>query len=73
MLVVVVTANHFWLDGVAAAGLLVVAMAVVAAIERLRVRQAVQRLYRPAAPDAAVLTVEEDGLLEAAVTRDRAG
>jgi hypothetical protein len=70
MLVVVVTANHFWLDGVAAAGLLVVAMLVVAAIERLRIRQVVRRLYRPAAPDPAVLAVEEDPLIEAAATRD---
>jgi PAP2 superfamily len=70
MLVVVVTANHFWLDGVAAAGLLVVALSVVAAIERLRIRQVVRRLYRPAAPDVAVLTAEGDGLVEAAATRD---
>jgi hypothetical protein len=70
MLVVVVTANHFWLDGVAAAGLLVVAMLVVAGIERLRIRQVVGRLYRPAVPDGAVLSVEEERLIEAAVTRE---
>jgi hypothetical protein len=70
MLVVVVTANHFWLDGVAAAGLLVAAMLVVAAIERLRIRQVVRRLYRPGVPDPAVLAVQEDPLMEAAATRD---
>ena len=37
MLVVVVTANHYWLDGAAAAVLLGVGMAVAAAVERLRV------------------------------------
>jgi hypothetical protein len=50
MLVVVVTANHYWLDGAGAALLLAVAIPVAAAIERVRIRQLWRLGYRPVGP-----------------------
>jgi hypothetical protein len=57
MLVVVVTANHYWLDGVAAALLLAVAIPAAAGIERIRVRQQAWLAYRRLRP-APVLPVD---------------
>jgi hypothetical protein len=71
MLVVVVTANHFWLDGAAAALLLAVAISVAAAIERLQLRHGLARMWRPVRPaPAGSLTVEMDGALDAPASRD---
>jgi hypothetical protein len=50
MLVVVVTANHYWLDGAAAGLLLAVAIPVAAGIDRVRTRQLARLGYRPYRP-----------------------
>jgi hypothetical protein len=52
LLVVVVTANHFWLDGAAAAGLLVVAIWVAGCFERVRMRLELRRLSSLVVPSA---------------------
>jgi hypothetical protein len=54
MLVVVVTANHYWLDGAAAALLLAVAIPVAAGIEPIRARQLWWLGYRHLAPAPAL-------------------
>jgi hypothetical protein len=62
MLVVVVTANHYWLDGAAAALLLAVAVPVAAGIEQLRARHLGRFVYRPVVSPTALpgaVTVEE--------------
>jgi hypothetical protein len=65
MLVVVLTANHYWLDGAAAAFLLVVALAVSASIERFRASRALARLYRPPRTEADLpITVGVERALE---------
>jgi hypothetical protein len=53
MLVVVVTANHYWLDGAAAAVLLLVAVWVSGFIDRLRLRRARGQLARTRSPASA--------------------
>jgi hypothetical protein len=60
MLVVVVTANHYWLDGVAAALLLALAIPVAAAIERVRIRQLWRLGYRPLEPGPQVSVARAD-------------
>jgi hypothetical protein len=66
MVVVVLTANHFWLDGAAAALLLVVAVGVAAGIERFRSRRALLRPERPRSPvtDDLPIGVDVEGALE---------
>jgi hypothetical protein len=59
MLVVVVTANHYWLDGAAAAVLLAVALWVSGLVDRMRVRHFQGQLVRPPGPASEVpATVE---------------
>jgi hypothetical protein len=54
MLVVAVTANHYWLDGAAAALLLAVAIPVAMGIENVRNRQLSRLGYRQVRPTPAL-------------------
>jgi hypothetical protein len=71
MLVVVVTANHYWLDGAGAALLLGVAIPVAAAIERVRIRQLWRLGYRPlgSAPHVPVAMADEPAEVAETVER----
>jgi hypothetical protein len=66
MLVVVVTANHYWLDGAGAALLLGAAILVAAGLERVRIRHLPRLAYRRANPvPAPPVTLGADAPVEA--------
>ena len=65
MLVVVVTANHYWLDGAAAAVLLAAAIPVAAGIEGFRARQLGRLRYRQLRPTPALpVTIGAEDAIE---------
>jgi hypothetical protein len=65
MLVVAVTANHYWMDGAAAALLLAVAIPVAAGIESVRTRQLRRLGYRQLRPAPALpITLDSEEAVE---------
>ena len=59
-LAVVVTANHFWLDGIVAAAILAIVLAVQALVRRLLARRASQRSHdHPKEAEPAALTLSD--------------